>query len=244
MRFYVSPDSVFPERNTIEIKDKKEIHHIRDVMRLKEGAEVEVFDGEGRGYCGAIREVTKGLIAIEIRGSNFFKDSHAYKLTLFQAIPKKGKMDFIVEKAVELGVDRIVPMVTERTSWAPGRDSGLKVERWRRICKAAGKQCGRTRLPVVSDIKDFNLSVKEAEDNDLVIFAALDNRAVSLRSLLKDAPPKNIAVFVGPEGDFSHEEIAIAKERFHNISSLGSLVLRVETATIYILSCLDYQYGI
>jgi len=118
MRFYVSPDSIFPEKNLIKIKDKAELHHIRDVMRLQKGAIINVFDGKCREFLGAIEEINKDLIIIKILDINSvvgegFKPSPT--ITLYQAIPKKSKMDLIVEKTIELGVDHIVPIITERT---------------------------------------------------------------------------------------------------------------------------------
>jgi len=243
MRFYVSPESIFPEKNIIEIKDRKEVHHIRDVMRLRQGASVNVFDGRDREYLGSIKEVNRNSIVIEIKRAVDFKGDIPYKVTLYQAVPKRTKMDFIIKKAIELGVDRIVPIVTERTVPVIGEKGHAKIERWSRISKVASKQCGRTSLPVISDISDFNKALVESKKDDLVIFAALDKDARPLREILKAPNPKGIAVFVGPEGDFSQGEISMAKGQGYNICSLGPLVLRVETAAIYILSCLGYEYS-
>lgn len=245
MRFYVAPESVFAGRGVIEIRDKKEIHHIRDVMRLRKGVSVDVFDGRGKGYSGRIKGMDKDLVVIEIEKERDFKSEAVFSVTLYQAIPKKGRMDVIVEKAAELGVDIIVPMVTERTvvSDIEKKSSG-KVERWRRVAKAASKQCGRLKLPVISDIVGFKDALSESKKRDLVIFAALDRDARPLREILKGLNPKRIAVFVGPEGDFSPQELAMAREEGYPVCSLGQSVLRVETAAIYILSCLNYEYGV
>ena len=242
MRFYVSPESIFLDKNIIEIKDKSEIHHIRDVMRLEKGAIINVFDGKGREFSGVIDKINNVSIIIKIKDALAFKYSMPFKVTLYQAIPKKSKMDFIVEKIVELGVDRIAPIITERT--VPDiKDSGQKkVERWKRIANAAAKQCGRVQLPIVSDIMDFNSALMELKEKDLVIFAALHKDAQSLKALLKGSNPKNIGVFVGPEGDFSPREILLAKGIGCRLCSLGHLVLKSETAAIYILSCLGYEY--
>ena len=242
MRFYVPPESIFPEKNIIQIRDKEEIHHIRDVMRLKKGENVDIFDGRGREYSGDIKEVNRNSVIIQIRKAVDFKSDIPYKVTLYQAIPKKSKMDFIVEKAVELGVDTIVPIITEKTVWTMAKDKHcIKMGRWFRISKAASKQCGRTKLPVISDFTNFNNALVESKKSDLVIFAALDKDARPLKSILSEVNPKSIAVFVGPEGDFTQNEISMAKEQGYYICSLGPLVLRVDTAAIYILSCLNYE---
>ena len=242
MRFYVPPESIFPEKNTIEIKDKKEIHHIRDVMRLKIGDSVDIFDGRAKEYRGTIEKINKNSVILGIKKGIDFKGGLPYKLTLYQAIPKKNKMDFIVEKAVELGVERIVPMLTERTVPAIKDKSHKRIQRWRRIIKAASKQSGRVRMPIISDVTDFNNALIESKKMDLVIFAALDKDAKPLKEILKTSRPKRIAVFIGPEGDFSQNEISMANREGYTICSLGPLVLRIETAAIHVLSCLNYEY--
>ena len=132
-------------------------------------------------------------------------------------------MDFIVEKAVELGVDSIVPLISERTVAAPLKKvSHIKRQRWVRIGTAAAKQCGRTRLPEISDIRDFKDAISEAKGNKLVIFAALAKDAKPLKSILKDFMPAKVAIFVGPEGDFSDTEISMARKEGYMICSLGS----------------------
>ena len=243
MRFYVSPDSIFPEKNLIKIKDKAELHHIRDVMRLQKGAIINVFDGKCREFLGAIEEINKDLIIIKILDINSvvgegFKPSPA--ITLYQAIPKKSKMDLIVEKTIELGVDHIVPIITERTV-PDARDFTKKAERWRRIGMASSKQCGRRRLAAISDVMDFDSALIDSRQNDLVIFASLDKGSMPLKDILRGSAPKTIAVFIGPEGDFSPREISMAKETGCSLCSLGSLVLKSETAAIYMLSCLSYE---
>jgi 16S rRNA (uracil1498-N3)-methyltransferase len=242
MRFYVSPEFIFPEKKIIELRDKKEVHHIRDVMRLKKGAGVTVFDGRGRECLGNIKDVQRDLVVINISEIINSKLGTAFNITLYQALPKKGKMDFIVEKATELGVNIIVPILTDRTVALIKETGKEKIDRWRRVAKAASKQCRRPNFPLISDAMDFNTAVLKSKDSGLVLFAALDKDAEPLASVLKDIKPKDISVFVGPEGDFSEQEISLAKKEGYRICSLGQLVLRVDTAVIYILSCLNYEY--
>ena len=244
MRFYVPPDSIFPDKNLIEIKDKSEVHHIRDVMRLKKGEGVDIFDGKGKEFSGLIEEINRGSIIIKIQDiivGEGFKPSPT--ITLYQAIPKKDKMDFIVEKAVELGAENITPIMTERTVPDIRDKADKKSERWSKIAIASSKQCGRVNLPIVSNIINFKDALAEAGKNDIVIFAAIHSGAKPLNTFLKGQRPKTIAVFVGPEGDFSPEEVSMAREAGFNISSLGKLILKSDTAGIYILSCLVYEYG-
>ena len=243
MRFYVSPDSVYLDRHLIEVKDSSELHHIRDVMRLKPDDNVTVFDGKGREYSGEIDTIDRHTAVINIKKVTEVKKDKSPYVILFQAIPKKNKMDFIVEKSVELGVSVVVPIVTERTIPVVTEKACNKLERWRRISRAASKQCGRTELPLISDILDFEKAIAKAKENDLVIFPAIVTGSDSLKEIVnkKRTADNRIAVFVGPEGDFSHTEIEIAKKNGFSVCSLGSRVLRVETAALYVLSCLNYE---
>jgi len=242
MRFYVPPDSIFPLKNTIEIKDRTEIHHIRDVMRLKKGDVVDIFDGKGGEFLCSIEDVRRDAVTMKIKEALASRCNMPLDITLYQAIPKKTKMDFIVEKAVELGVSRIVPIITDRT--VPDiKDFTGKTERWKRIGMASSKQCGRTMLPVISDVMYFDSALIDSKQKDLVIFASLDKENKPLKNVLRGLTPKTIAVFIGPEGDFSPKEISMAKENNCSMCSLGCLVLRSETAAMYVASCLAYEYG-
>lgn len=241
MRFYVSPGSISQSKNIIEIKDKTEIHHIRDVMRLKKGDSVDIFDGQGMEFSCSIEEVTREAVIIKIEEKLTSKHDMSFNITLYQAIPKKTKMDFIVEKTVELGVNRIVPIITERT--VPEiKDFTGKIERWKRIGMASSKQCGRTILPAISDVMYFDSALIESKQEDLAIFASINKESKLLKNILKGSAQKNIAVFIGPEGDFSPKEVSMAKDIGCSMCSLGSLVLKSETAAIYVLSCLSYEF--
>ena len=253
MRVYVSPDSIFPEKNIIEIRDTGELHHMRDVVRLRQGMDINVFDGRGNEYSGEIKKLTRDFAVVAIKSKIENKDHFPFKLTLYQAIPKKNKMDLIVEKAVELGVDTIVPIITERAVHAS--KAGHWKERWGRIAKAASKQCGRAKLAAIVEPMDFRDALIEsnrselveasarAQTHHLVIFATLDKYAKPLKDILRAHVTGRVSVFVGPEGDFSQREISMAKENNYSICSLGAFIFRVETAAIYILSCLNYEYN-
>ena len=243
MRFYVSPEYIYSEQKRIEIKDKGELRHIRDVMRLAPGSEVVVFDGTGMEYLGRIKGINRSSVAIDIIRKIERKEDMIPDITLYQAIPKKGRMDLIVEKAVELGVTRVTPMITERTIPSIIGKAGKKQKRWSRIAMTAAKQCGRAKLPLVAGVMDFEDCLEESGKSGFVAFAALDKNARPLKELLKGSRAKNISVFVGPEGDFSQKEIELARSKGYAICSLGGSVLRVETAAIYILSCVNYEYS-
>ena len=241
MRFFVSPEYISRQENLIKIIDKKEVHHIRDVLRLKEGVEVTVFDGSGNDYIGNIKHIDKSNILITISKIVSSVWRPYFNIRLYQAIPKKGKMDYIVEKVTELGINVIVPIFTERTIPDENVSIQKKIERWYRIAKASSKQCGRSDIPQILDPVDFNTAIKKAKPSDLVILAALDREARPLPDIIKNKSFKDISIFIGPEGDFSPNEVFLARQSGCEICSLGRLVLKVDTAAIFIISCINYE---
>jgi 16S rRNA (uracil1498-N3)-methyltransferase len=212
-------------------------------MRLNSGLEVNVFDGKGNEYAGRIKNIDRSSVYIEIIKSVEPIKQDTCNITLYQALPKKGKIDLIIEKTAELGVSRIVPMITERTIPVIKTERVSKIDRWERLARSAAKQCGRATLPVIDSVRRFEECLADSKSSDLVVFAALDKDVRPLKKILETSRPASISVFVGPEGDFSPNEIGKAKEQGYIMCSLGPLVLRVETAAIYILSCLNYEFA-
>jgi len=149
MRFYVPPGFIFMDKGVIEVRDKKELHHIIDVMRLTRDTSVTIFDGLGMEYSGKIKDIRRDLVVVGIEKALQVNRDRFFHVTLYQAIAKKNKMDIIIEKAVELGVDAIMPIITKRTIPDIRKNPDKKWDRWQRIAIAGSKQCGRTALPDV-----------------------------------------------------------------------------------------------
>ncbi|MFN7170445.1 MAG: RsmE family RNA methyltransferase, partial [Candidatus Omnitrophota bacterium] len=161
---------------------------------------------------------------------------------LVQAIPKKEKMDLIVEKATELGVEEIIPVVTERSVVRPDKEKRNRLlERWRKVSLSATKQSRRLFLPKISEVKKFSQILREIPFSASLIIPCLEEKNLSLKELDWNKFKEDIYIFIGPEGDFSPEEISLAKERGAISVSLGEAVLRTETAAIYILSIFNYE---
>lgn len=237
-RFYVPPECVSGGKIVIR---GDELHHARDVMRLAADDEITVFDGTGKEYHGIIREVDKGQMIIAIE-KTLERKAGGCRLTLIQALPKSDKMDLIVEKATELGVERIIPTVTERTVVRPDiKKESLKVERWRKIALIAAKQCGRSTIPEVSGITGFEGSLKALNDPEIKIMPCLYDDTKALKEVLRGRKFGSAAVFIGPEGDFTKREVEEAKAIGAIPVSLGNEVLRSETAAICALSVLNYE---
>lgn len=239
-RFFIAKEMV--KGNTIRISGK-EAHHILDVMRLKKSDRVVTFDGSGNEYVGFIKDVNPKVVDVEIveRREALCKDS--LKITLIQAIPKKEKMDYIVEKATELGVRSIMPVITGRTipDWNESKKSS-QLDRWRKIAKEASKQCGRADIPDVMTITYFGEAISMT-GWDLKMIAALDDEAAQLKNALGGFSGRSIAIAIGPEGDFTAAEIEEARCAGFKLVNLGPRVLRSDTAGLAVLAILNYEFG-
>jgi 16S rRNA (uracil1498-N3)-methyltransferase len=244
-RFYIAPTAWNQESLQL---DEAEAHHALNVLRLKAGDRVVVFDGRGRE---ATVEVGEGS-----RKSLPFRVVHAAKtpplpcrIVLAQAVPKGKNMDLIIQKATELGAAEIAPLLSERTVVRVEEEKGeaeAKREKWQAIAIEAAKQCGQNWLPTIGLPKSPKEFLAErAKDFDLLWIASLQPDArhprVWLREFAPSAGPKSALVLVGPEGDFTPAEIAMAKAAGCRPITLGPIVLRTETAAIYCLSVLSYE---
>jgi len=215
-----------------------ETHHCRQVLRLKVGDTVNIFDGRGNeAQCG-IAEFGKESIRLDIL-QQVSTPPLPCRVTLAQAVPKKN-MDLIVQKATELGVAVIVPVLSERTVVHLDSDT-KKIDRWREIAIESCKQCGNNWLPDIEPPRKAAEFFANTGKFDLKLIASLQPRSRPLKQLLPDKPPATVLVLIGPEGDFTPAEIAIAKNSGCLPLSLGPLVLRAETAAIYTLSILHHE---
>lgn len=237
-RFYASPEAVSEDKIILR---GREAHHAKDVMRLEPGDDITVFDGTGREYSGVICEIAKEEIVIRIK-KTFEKKTDACKLTLVQAIPKLNKMDSIVEKAAELGVERIIPVVTKRTIvQADASSARIKTERWKKIAVTASKQCGRATVAEINGIVKFEDSLSFVRGHELAVIPCLCEGAESIKSVLRGSRAKSAIAFIGPEGDFTKGEVSSAVSKGVVPVSLGREVLRSDTAAISVLSVLNYE---
>lgn len=238
-RFFIPKGSVSGDLINVS---GKEAHHIADVMRLKVLDKVVTFDGTGSEYTGFIKEVNSRHVVIEVIETRKPAGKWSSRITLVQAIPKKDKMDYIVEKSTELGVSRIIPIMTYRTipNWDEHKMVS-SVERWRKIAIEASKQCGRSDIPAIDSIKKLSDVISESTDYDLALIAALDDGAIDLRSALNGLGGGKVAVAIGPEGDFTSEEIADAKRAGFKLVNLGPRVLKSDTAGLFVLAIINYE---
>ena len=216
-----------------------EAHQCTRVLRQKVGDQIVVFDGVGRSVQCQIVSADKSNVVLEQDGEIEMQE-RGLALHLCQAIPKAGNMELIVQKAVELGVASIQPLITENTV---AKADAKKLQKWQRIALEACKQCGQNWLPEVKPVLQFKNWVAEREKYEVEIVAALDPRSEKINIVLaRQTETSSGALLVGPEGDLSQTEYNAAISSGFAPVCLGKIVLRVETATLYCLSVMSCQY--
>jgi 16S rRNA (uracil1498-N3)-methyltransferase len=238
-RFFVLPESV--KGNSIIISGR-EAHHILDVMRLKISDTVTTFDGTGKEYTGVINAISRGSLTVGIIKTRIPSEKDIARITLIQALPKKEKMDYIVEKSTELGVGFICPVITERTipDWSETKRQA-QAERWTKIAKEAAKQCGRVDVPAISPISKFTDAVKGFSDFDMRLIAVLNDTTIPVKSALAGFKSGNAVIAIGPEGDFTGNESLAAADAGFKAVNLGPRVLKSDTAGLVLLAMMSYE---
>lgn len=233
-RFYVLPSQVSGETIIISGSDVK---HIKNVLRKTIGDEIVCFDGSGKEYLTKIASLDKDTVRLAIHSSSHPTIDHSVKITLAQGLPKSSKMDDIIKKSTELGVNEIIPVLTERSV-----AKGKKSERWKKIAKEASQQSGRSTVPEIKELISFKefLSIKHPHDLKLIPWEGEHQQ--SLKNILRDHPDINtICILIGPEGGFSHEEIQRATDSGFKSVSLGKNILRTETAGPAVIAMVMYE---
>jgi len=243
-RFYVAPE----DWNTgVPTLAGAEAHHCRNVLRLEPSDKVVVFDGRGR-------ELTAEIASVDATGIQLRKLTEAQtpplrcQITLGQAIPKGKNMDLIVQKAVEIGAAEIAPILSDRTVVRLDEESAAsKQAKWQIVAIEAAKQCGQNWLPQVRVPQTMSQFFQQHRRFDLQLIGSLQSDAVHLKRILADYSaehgdrPTSVLMLVGPEGDFTPAELSLARSQGCRPITLGPIVLRVETASIYCLSVLSYE---
>jgi len=224
-----------------------EAHHARDVLRMKRGDRAVLFNGRGREMTAQIVDLSGDEVHFR-RLQETETPPFRCRITLGQAVPKGKNMDLIVQKAVEIGAAEIAPLISERTIVdLDKKEAEQKKAKWQQIAIEAAKQCGQNWLPPVNaprKLKDF---FSDAGNFDLRLIGSLQPDAIHLKKILGDYTdqhrdrPKSVLMLVGPEGDFTPAELALAKTHGCLPITLGPIILRVETAAIYCLSVLSYE---
>ena len=252
-RFYAPPTAFAPD-GVVVVLSEEESRHLRDVLRLRAGDEAHVFDGEGREFAcvvaapGGRREPAR----LEVRArAEAPSPESPLSLTLAVALLKGEKFDLVVQKATELGVSRVVPVLTKRADvrLRDARDADGRVERWRRLALEASKQSGRAVVPPVAAPVAFDSLIEtegatiETEGATRLLFA--ERGGAGLDSLADEtpAPPAPVVALVGPEGGWDEGELSQARARGWTLVTLGGRTLRAETAAIAVCVLLQNLFG-
>jgi len=238
-RLYASFQNI--SGNKITIVDKEQLHHLRDVLRLKVKEEVIVFDDQGHEYIAELENLSSQRMILKIKEKKKNLMRAKPKITIACAIPKKSKLDDIIDKLTQLGVERIIPLETERVIVnLDERKKGLKLTRWRKIAQSSSLQSQRNNLPVIDPVRGFKDVISGAQAFDLKLIPTLLGERNTLKEILQKSQYKNILILIGPEGDFTPKEVTLARQAGFTPVSLGDLVLRVETAAIAVASFIRF----
>lgn len=214
----------------------REAHHGAHVLRLKRGDEVAVLDGKGAEYSCVVRETGRHSLRLEVKGRKV-SDQPSYEVTLFQALPKGKAFETILQKATELGAYRIVPLITERVV-----TRAEKHEKWQWVMIDAMKQCGNPWMPRLDSPQKFSDAARRVTEFDVGLVGSLDIAQRNVREWLAGA--KKVAIWIGPEGDFTPAETETLLKAGSKPMSLGRLVLRSDTAAISSLTLVNYELDI
>ena len=237
-RFFVDGP---PEDGMLVLRGE-DAHHAGRVLRLRPGEAVTLCDGRGTDYDCTVETVEKDAVACRVQDSHPADTEPKQRLTLYMALPKGDKMEFIVQKAVELGASEIVPYLSKNCVSRPDK-TDKKVERWRKIAVEAAKQCGRGVLPAVHPVLPVAEAIARAAQIETALFLYENEKKTGLRDALAGGVGKTVSLMVGPEGGFAPEEAAAAQAAGLVSVSLGTRILRCETAPVAALAAVLYAGG-
>lgn len=221
-----------------------DVNHIKNVLRLKIGEHIMISDGSGTDYECSISDIGSDMVTADIE--DVFKNAAELpvKITLFQGMPKSDKLELIIQKAVELGVYEIVPVITKRTVVKiDDKKVDKKLDRYNGIAESAGKQSGRGIVPVVKSFMSFKQALEYAKTLDMNLIPYEEARGMEYsREVIKDIHgKKSLGIFIGPEGGFAKEEVDMALDMGAKCITLGNRILRTETAGLAILSIIMFE---
>ena len=222
-----------------------DVNHIKNVLRMKPGEDVRVSDGRGKAYLCCIHSYEEQTAVLDILKELAPDTELPSRIVLFQGLPKGDKMEWIVQKAVELGAAGIIPFAAGRSVVRlDEKKAEKKTVRWQAIARSAAQQCGRAVIPEVSRPVSFAEALKQASELDVILIPyelerGMEETAEIIRNI---RPGQSVGIFIGPEGGFDAEEVEKAKAAGARPVSLGSRILRTETAGLTMLSILMYEF--
>lgn len=243
-RFYAPPEAFASTRELVTL-GRTETQHARDVLRLSPGDEIFVFDGRGNEYRCRLVAFGPSSSTADIIEQVKSQTQPEFVLTLAVALLKGDKFDLVVQKATELGVQKVIPVMTRRADVKIRNqdEAARKLARWQRIAQEAMKQCGRAHSMEIENPIEFSRLVSGSAEGELrLLFAERDGVSFESAGGSGD-PPTQITAMVGSEGGWTDDEISQAREEGWNIVTLGGRTLRAETAAIVVATLLQHHFG-
>lgn len=236
-RFYITDVPMTEETITITGSD---VNHIKNVLRLKKGEQIIICNGQGKDCYCIINKVSDTEIIASLQSVEETATELGQKITLFQGLPKKDKMELIIQKAVELGVHEIIPVMTKRVivKLEDKKKEEKKLERWQAISESAAKQSGRGVIPKIKPVMSYAQALKKAKDMGIGVIPYENAKDMNhTRKIINSLGEySSIGIFIGPEGGFEEAEVSLAIENGIIPISLGRRILRTETAGLTVLS--------
>lgn len=240
-RFFVEPSDITGKY--IYLSNRGDLRHMKKVLRLSIGDELDISDGAAWEYHARIEALDEEEAKLLILDKQKFAREPRLQVTLYQGIPKAGKMEGIIQKSVELGVHAVTPVFMERTVVVDKGNFGKKQERWQKISDEAVKQCRRGIIPQVGSALKFSDMIDKLSNYDLVLFPYENEENRTIKDCLRQITclPETVAIIIGPEGGFSDEEVRLLDEAEAERVSLGKTILRTETAGPAALAMTMYE---
>ena len=245
-KFFISQEQ--QENDKIHIKGN-DVNHIRNVLRKKVGETIVVCNKESKkDYLCKIENIENNSIECKIEEELESNVESNVKVTIMQGLPKKDKMELIIQKSVELGVYEIIPIEMERcVVKLQEKDKAKKIERWQKISEVAAKQCGRDYIPKINQIMSLKNICNLISEYDIILLAYENEEKTTIKEALKSIKSKfigkqiKIAVIIGPEGGISEKEVELLKKSGAITISLGKRILRTETVALNVLGVIMYE---
>ncbi len=240
-RFYCANSNV--QQDKIIISDFDQVHHLKDVLRFKLGESAVIFDDKGNVYSVKLERISEKQAEFRVQEKKSgVNNLRQIRITIACAIPKKSKIDDIIDRATQLGVDRIIPLMSQRVIVRLEPAKGAqRQKRWEKIALSASKQSQRNTVPDVDPVTDFSVLIGKSQEFDLKLIPNLMGERKTLKEVLTGINPQSVLVLIGPEGDFTPGEIKSAIKAGFIPVTFGDSVLRVETACLYIAAVLNYE---
>ncbi len=244
-RFFVPPEVLLQTGNDVMLTGPL-AHQLHRVLRLRVGEEIVLLDNSGWQYLVAITAISAKGVRAEVRQKSLPANEPRTKITLYQSVLKGERFEFALQKGTELGIVEFVPVIASRCIVTNLSDASAKFARWQRVILEAAEQCGRTKLPNLRPALLFPAACEEASGKGLSLIPWEEEKTFSLKWLLRPQAgerPFNINLFIGPEGGFTPDEVALAQDYDIHPVTLGPRILRAETAGIAAAAAILYEMG-